>query len=310
MMLRALLTGRWLIAFMVLPYTMLWSPVAGSGGVLAALLLIALLLFYFACLDAMHTARLDETRLGFVRERGRVDPELAAISVYLFGAIVKVLALVMLFTQFWVGLAAFIALPLIWFGSLSTRRWQVNTLWAEILIPLSALMLPIILVGFFSRGAFDALFEQAPTGAEREAWMGVAGGLLSPGARLATVIGSAMLAGYLLLCALRDQPADEGDGLITTATLLGRMRCKMLFFGIAAVATLLAIRGANAVVTYGGADPTQALVMAWPWSIAVFVAILSMVGVLLTSEREDALAVGIWGSGTIATGVFLNLGVV
>lgn len=288
MMLRALLTGRWLIAFMVLPYTLLWSDVAGSGDVLAALLVVALLLFYFACLDELHTQRLDETRLGFVRERGRVDPEHATIAKYAFGAIAKVLAIIALFTQFWVGIVGLLALTLIWLSSLSTRRWRVKTLWAEILIPLCALMLPIILVG---------LFASAP---------------LTSADRLATVIGTAMLAGYLLLCAMRDQPADRGDGLVTTATLLGRMRSGLLFFGIAAVATTLTIRGASAVVSYGVVDMTQDRVfvwMAWPWSIAVFVAILSMLGVLLTAEREDSLAVGIWGAGAIATGVFFNLSV-
>ena len=283
MMLRALLTGRWLIAFMVLPYALLWSDVAGSGGVLAALLVVALLLFYFACLDELHVQRLDETRLGFVRQRGRVDPEHATIAKYLFGALAKLIAIVLLFTQFWAGFVGLIVLTLIWISSLGTRRWQVKTLWAEILIPLCAIMLPIILIGFF------------------------ASGLLTPADRLATVVGTAMLAGYLLLCAMRDEPVDRGDGLVTTPTLLGRMRSGLLFFAIAAVATTLTIRGASAIVAYPpGSDPVVTVSTAWPWSIAVFVAILSMFGVLLTAEREDSLAVGIWGTGAIATGVFFN----
>lgn len=122
MRLQALLSGRWLIAFMVLPYALLWARAADSGGVLMALLVTALLLFYFACLDEIYTARLDETRLGFVRERGRVDPQAATIAKYLFGGTAKVLAIILLFVQPWVGLAGLIALTAIWIASLSTKR--------------------------------------------------------------------------------------------------------------------------------------------------------------------------------------------
>lgn len=308
-MLQALLTGRWLIAFMVLPYALLWSRAAESGGAVTALLVVALLLFYFACLDEIHTTRLDETRLGFRRGRGRVDPEAVTIAKYLFGGAAKVLAIIMLFLQPWVGIAGLIALTVIWLSSLSTRRWPVKTLWAEILIPLCVLMLPMILIDLAAERAIDSWFESGATAAQRLELLGVAGGLVSPATRLATVIGTGMLACYLLLCAMRDEPADRGDGMITTVTTIGRARAGFVFFLIAAATAALAIRGASAIVAYGGIEIAM-LRMVWPWSIAAFATVLAMLGVLLSSEREEPLAVGIWGAGAIAIGVFLNLSVI
>ncbi len=302
MLMQAILTGRWLIAFMVLPYALLWARGADSGGVLMALMVVALALFYFASLDEMHVRELDETRLGFRRERGRVDPEAVGLAKYLFGGTAKVLALVLLFIQPWIGLLGLAALTAIWIGSLRTRRWPVKTLWAEVLVPLCVLMLPLIVVGFFADRAIDA------SPGSRVELLGITGGLLSPSVQLATVIGTGMLACYLLLCAMRDEPADRGTGLVTTVTMLGRTTAGLVFFLIAASTTALAIRGASAVVLYGGTDP-DALRMAWPWSIAAFCAVLSMLGVLLTAEREEPLAVGIWGAGSIAVAVFLNLSV-
>lgn len=185
----------------------------------------------------------------------------------------------------------------------------MKTLWSEILIPLCALMLPMILVGFFSDRAVGSIIGAAPTAEQQLMLLGVSGGLVSPGVHLATVIGAAMLACILLLCAMRDEPADRGVGLVTTATLLGRARTGLAFFLIAAAITAIAIRGACAVIVYGEYGSAGVLQMAWPWSIAAFIAVLSMFGVLLTAEREDALAVGIWGAGAIAVGLFLNLSV-
>jgi len=294
---------------MVLPYALLWTRAAESGGAPTAILIIALLLLYFACLDEIHVTRLDETRLSFVRQRGRIDPQAALIAKYLFGGFAKVLAVLMLFLQPWVGIAGLIALALIWFASLSTRRWPVKTLWAEILIPLCVLMTPMILIDLVSEAAISGWFEGEITASQRMDLLGVSGGLVSPATRLATVIGSGMLAGYFLLCAMRDEPADRADGLATTATMLGRARSGLAFFLIAAATSALAIRGASAVVAYADFN-TADLRMAWPWSIAAFSAVISMFGVLLTAEREDSLAVGIWGAGTIAIAVFLNLSVI
>lgn len=309
MILKALLSGRWLIAFMVLPYALLWTRAAGSGGTVTAFIVLGLLLFYFACLDEIHTSRLDETRLGFIRQRGRVDPQAATTAKYLFGGTVKVLCIVMLFLQPWVGVVGFTTLAIIWFSSLSRRRWQVKTLWSEILIPLCVLMVPLIFVELAANVVVDSRFEAAPHSQILNQFLGVHGGLVSPAVRLATVIGAGMLACYLLLCAMRDEPADRGDGLVTTVTMLGRARSGLAFFLIAAATAALTIRGSSAIVTYAGFE-ADALRFAWPWSVGAFSAVLAMFGVLLTAEREDGLAVGIWGAGTIAMGVFLNLSVI
>ncbi|MFG0293428.1 MAG: hypothetical protein ACF8MJ_09790 [Phycisphaerales bacterium JB050] len=303
MILQALLTGRWLIAFMVLPYALLWARSADSGGVLMALMVVALALFYFASLDEMHVRYLDETRLGLRRERGLVDPEAAGLAKYLFGGTAKVLAFVLLFIQPWIGLLGFVMLTAIWIGSLRTRRWPVKTLWAEVLVPLCVLMLPLIVVGFFADRAIDVSLAQ------RDQMLGITGGLVSPSVRLATVIGTGMMSCYLLLCAMRDEPADRGVGLVTTVTVLGRTGAGLAFFLIAAATTALTIRGASAVVAYGDTE-AELLRMAWPWSIAAFAAVLSMIGVLLTTEHEEPLAVGLWGAGAVAIAVFLNLSVI
>lgn len=316
MILQALLTGRWLIAFMILPYALLWSRSAGSGGELMAFMVVALALFYFACLDEIHVSRLDETRLGFSRQRGRVDPEAVGIAKYLFGGIAKLLVIALLFIHFWVGLLGLVALAAIWFGSLRTRRWQVKTLWAEVLVPLCVFMLPLIFVGVFADRAVTDMLGHPPSAAQQMQLLGVTEGLVSPATRLATVIGAGLLSCYLLLCTMRDEPADRGAGLVTTVTLIGRARAGLAFFLIAAATMALTIRGASAVVAYGGVDlatgriEVATLQMVWPWSVAVFAAVLAMFGVLLTAEREHALAVGIWGAGAIAMGVFFNLSVV
>jgi len=309
MIFKALLTGRWLIAFMVLPYALLWTRAAGSGGTITAFIVVGLLLLYFACLDEIHTSRLDETRLGFIRQRGRVDPQATTTAKYLFGGSVKLLSIGMLFFEPWVGIAGLIALALIWFGSLSTRRWQVKTLWSEILIPLCALILPLIFIELVANARVNSINETQPSPQMLSPLLGVHDGLVSPAVHLATVIGAGMLACYLLLCSMRDEPADRGDGLLTTVTTLGRARAGFAFFLIAAATAALTIRGSNAIVTYAGFE-AEALRFAWPWSIAAFSAVLAMFGVLLTAEREDAIAVGIWGAGTIAVAVFLNLSVI
>lgn len=306
MALSALLTGRWLIAFMVLPYALLWARAADSGGWLMALMVTALLLFYFACLDELHTVRLDETRLGFLRERGRVDPEAVGVAKYIFGGTAKMLAIILLFVELWVGVMGLTVLTLIWLGSLRVRRWSVKTLWAEMIVPLAVLMVPLILVDWFSTRAIQ--LRTGSPNVDAPELMGVVGGLVSPGVQLATILGAAMMAGFLLLCAMRDEPADRGIGLITTPTMLGRGRAGVAFFAIATAAVVLAIRGSAAAVQYG--DEAMVGQMLWPWSIAAMVAILSMLGVLLSAEREEPLAVGVWGAGTIALAIFLNLTVV
>jgi hypothetical protein len=309
MIFKALLSGRWLIAFMVLPYALLLTRAAGSGGTVTAFIVMGLLLFYFACLDELHTSRLDETRLGFIRQRGRIDPQAATTAKYLFGGIVKLLSIITLFFEPWVGIAGLAALTIIWLASLSTRRWQVKTLWSEILIPLCALMVPLIFVELVANARVSSRFETTPSSQPLSQYLGVYNGLVSPAVRLATVIGAGMLACYFLLCAMRDEPADRGDGLVTTVTMFGRARAGLAFFLIAAATAALTIRGSSAIVTYAGFE-AEALLFAWPWSIAAFSAILAMFGVLLTAEREDALAVGIWGAGAIAIGVFFNLSVI
>lgn len=306
----ALLTGRWSIALMVLPYALLWSRAADSGGVLMALMVTALVLFYFACLDEIHVRHLDEIRLGLIRQRSRIDPQDIGIAKILFGGTAKVLAIVLLFAELWVGVMGLAVLTLLWVSSMQTRRWPVKTLWAEVLVPLTALTLPLILIGWFAERGVRAGLDAPLNAAQRAEWTGVIGGLVSPGVQLATIVGAAMLAGFLLLCAIRDEPADRGEGLVTTPTMLGRGRAGLAFFAIAAAAATLAIRGAAAPLQYG--DPAMFADgrMVWPWSIAVLVTILSMLGVLLSAEREEQTAVGLWGAGTIAVAIVLNLSVV
>jgi hypothetical protein len=280
---RALLAGRWVIGAMVLPYALILSRGASSGGWPAALALLASLLYAMACIDELMLRREDELRLALVRHRGQSHPEVLAVARTMFGSIAALLSLVVLLIQPWAGMALLAALVLIRLGlgsdDDSRARWMLR--WSEFTLPLIALVIPLILVRVYAAQSLrdDVAHAYDPAAAEVAAQhLMVSDGLGACGV-LAVLLGAGLLSGSLLLCIMRDEHADRGAAITTTATLLGRR-------GAALVLTLITVFvGAMAIA--GAAKGC------WSWGVPIVafaLAQLALWAVLIKSERIAAPA--------------------
>ncbi len=280
-LLRGLLAGRWPLLLLTVPYTILWTQAAASGGWLTVLAHAALVLYGFACFDALMLDRAGEVRLGLRRERGAIDPEHLEICRIVTGATAGVLGVILLVVEPWVGvsvLAALAILALLSLGRPADRpRWAMR--WLEVILPVAALLLPALVI----RSYAASLVASDPE----------AGGAMSGSVLLATLLGAVMLAGYVLLCFLRDEDADRGEGFSTTATILGRGGATVVLFLIFALASLVAIRGTG--------------LGAWAWPLGMGVAVLGMFTLWASAQRAGAIAVGVWAAGSAVIALSLSI---
>ncbi len=273
-------TRLYLLVF-TLPPALVWFGFAGNAdaGIGAAgILLVAahalLVLFHVTSFDASTLAWGASPRLGMTGDREHWEPGLVdrvrMVYAALTGLIVAVLFFAAIFSpvSFWWVLLVLGALILV--GVLTggadrpSRRWRM--MFAEVLWPGLMLIVPLVLAGW--------LLGDGDVGRRSPAVTGVS---------------SLLLAGYVVLCLLRDEALDFGEGQRTLATVLGRGGAAVVLFLL--LCTLL-------VVTSRGTEFGW-----WGWPVAAVSGVAGLAAMWGLAARDGEGMVGIWVLGSAVVGV-------
>ncbi len=292
-LLRALLAGRWLIGAMVLPYVLIIARGVASGGWTGALALIATIMYAFTCLDSLILQRENDLRLSLVRKRGQVSDEALSIARVLFGAIACLLSLAMLLIQPWIGLTLLAVLVLIRVGigtgEPSRATWLLR--WIEWTLPVVSLILPLLLArGYGDQQLRDNVSHAFDPEAAQAASETLENGI-STCSVLAVMLGASLLSASLLLCIIRDEHADRGAGIATTATALGRRGATLVLTCVAVFA---------GAVSMGGAA-----IECWNWGIPAIVFALAQLALWAILMHAERIAVPAWMIAGIVIGFML-----
>lgn len=263
----ALFVGRWSMLLLVLPYTLVLTRAPGTGGSLAAIALGFAVLYYFACVDRRVAANSGQLRLAMRRDRALVNEDVFSLAKVLFGAAAAVLALLLLaFVRWPVGLTLLAALGVIALLDAISDRWPMRLV--ELALPAAMLGLPYVLLRWFASPLLD-----------------------HGGYAVLTLTGGLLMAGYVLLCLMRDVRLDAGERRVTTATTLGPDGALAVF--------VLYAGGAMALLIGYGAG--------WGLGAAAVLPLAGMIVVWLASIGWTGYAVGLWYLAAAVAAIVLNL---
>lgn len=264
------------LAFSV-PYAMMWSHADRSGGVLMAVAHALMLLYFLVTLTDNALDEGHDPRVALIRDRSLYNRGVTGVARVMLGMLSVLSGLLLLVSTPWAGVAVLVATLLITvtagpLNALRGRRFEL----AELTWPLAILILPVVLIKMFARqAAADDTTTQ----------------VLNPGVIPAATLGATMLAGYLLLCMLRDEAADRGIGLRTTPTLLGRK---------GACATLLLWFGLAILLAGWGASRGY-----WHWSVTAVTGFGAIASAFLAGSRNDGWSVGVWWLAHLAAAIIM-----
>lgn len=276
---RVLESTRLYLLVFTLPPAMVWFGLGGegSGGVdfrTAGLLLVIahslLVLFHVTSFDAATLNWGGVPRLGMTGNRDHWDPDLVDRARMVYAALIGLVTAVLLFANWRSALVVLIALILVgWLtggATKTSRRWRL--LFAEVLWPGVMLLAPMVLAGWLVGARHGGL------------------GTLSPPV---TGLFAILLAGYVLMCLVRDESLDLGEGQNTVAVALGR--------GGAAVVLFLLL-SALMVVSSRGVDMGW-----WGWPVAAVSGVAGLAGLWGVAAREGEGMTGVWVLGVLVIGV-------
>ena len=276
-----------------LPYALLWlrsgpgetfvadgsgeTHVVGLGGagVLLVIAHAALVLLHATTLDARTLWAGGRPRLALARDADEwIPPVVEFTRIAAAGALV-VVTIPLLFLATWPALLVvlFAAGILLLTGGVAEEGRPARMLFAEILWPLAMLILPLAV---FS-GLADA--REAP---------------LTPGAVSATTLGVLALCAYVLLCLIRDLPADAGEGRPTLATALGRAGATVVLFAVLAAFVVIGAHGAGAG--------------RWPWAVGALAGVAAMVALWAVADDAEEIAPTLWTIANLALAFILLAG--
>ena len=259
-----------MLAFCV-PYAWLWAGAADSGGTLMVVAHALLVLCYFVNFTDATIDAGQDPRLSLLRDRVMYSRRATEIGRHAIAGLTVIVGVLLLISQFWVGVAVLVVLGLILVtrGGLTRRKLEL----AEIVTPAAMLVAPMVLIHRFSRGAAKAAEEKAVEGADAVI-------RLSDHAMAATWLGAIMLAVFVLMTLLRDEPSDRGLGLRTTVTLLGRTPATVFLFVWLSLAMVLAVWGS-----------THAM---WDWKVGVVTSVASAMAAWTVAARVEGYGVALW----------------
>lgn len=263
-LLRALTTGRWLVALTVM--ALAWGvtaggTVAGTGGLLSILAVGALTLCWFAMFDLSMLERTGTIRLALTQRHGEPNIFLLTPALTTFAIVSGALGVILLMVSFWIGVMALVALGGMFLLKLgSVEKDQPKTYRAlEWELVLAAVVLPFVLL-------------RAPSTTE---------GIGTPdGALTATLIIGLGIGVWMLLCTIRDAGMDEGAQNATTATTLGRV-------GASWVAMIAII----AMVAFASHASDAGI---WNWPVPAAIALAGVIVAWSLGTRSEESTVPVW----------------
>jgi len=257
---------RLYLAMFTVPPALLWiAPTdgveSGLGGA-APLLLLAHTLLVIVHATAFDSATLiagGSPRFALSRDEDLYDPGISGVTRWIASAAVVVLAVLLLIALRPVAsILVFASLGLVTMltGGVSSGSRRYRLMFAEVLWPALMLIVPMILFG---------AMRKAP---------------LPPGAVPVTIVFALLVSVYVLLCEIRDQPLDAGQGMRTAITMVGRgVGTLLVFLGFAA-AILVATRAAS--MGY------------WHWTAPGVVALAALVCTWSLPSRNEDAAPALW----------------
>lgn len=253
------------LALFTVPPAMLWiSSVDGveSGlGAAGPLILLAhtlLVIAHATTFDGASVAAGGSPRFALSRDEDLFWPEVSGVTRWVAASATAVIAVLLVVPRVSAALLVAVALVLVMVltGGVTAASRRYRLMFAEVLWPALMLIVPMVLVG------------------------GLRSSPMPVGAAAVTMVFALMLSMYVVLCQVRDQPLDAGQGMRTLATVAGRGVVTMLVFLGFGATILVATRAAS--------------MGSWHWSAAGVVALASLVCIWsLPSRNEDGAPV-IW----------------
>ena len=253
------------LALFTVPPAAMWIAAgdAGESGLGAAgpLLLVAhtlLVLVHATGFDSATMAAGGSPRLALSRDEDLFWPEVSSVMRWLAAAATVVVALLMVVSRPMGAVVVLVALGLVMglTGGATGASRRFRLMFAEVLWPALMLIVPMMIVGALRTTA------------------------MVPGAVSVTMVFALALSVYVVLCEVRDQPLDAGQGVRTLATVAGRSVATVLLFLALAASILVATRAAT--MEY------------WHWSAPGVVALASLVCIWSLPSRNEDAAPAMW----------------
>ena len=307
---RFLLSLRLPMILFSLPYALLWARFDGSAAAVMVLAHTALLLFYCTRFDGHVLAEGQDPRLDLTRDPDSRLRLIVQRGEVLSGAIAVLATLVLLVVNWRLAVLAGAAFALIALttrgvlGRNSKRRFVAAAIvWPAVLLIAPAFFIgaqgwqgtaettgpteTVALIDVAMQGDTEAgeplTDEPADAPSETDAIVEVAAEaqpMTMPVVR-ATLLGSLMLAAFVILCLVRDESSDRSLGLRTIATTFGRFTAGTAVITCLAAATGLACWGAS--------------VGDWHWAVPMVGAWSAMgVGMLMALRMDDHTVGILW----------------
>lgn len=257
-------TRVYLALFTVPPAAMWIAAVDGEAtglGAAGPLLVVAhtlLVIVHATGFDSATVMGGGSPRLALFRDEDLFSAEVSGATRWLAAIATVVVALLMLVAKPTAAITVVVALGLVMAltGGATGRSKRFRLMFAEVLWPALMLIVPMMIVGSL---------RSEP---------------MVPGAAPVTLVFALALSVYVVLCEVRDQPLDAGQGMRTLATLAGRsVTTVLLFLGFAA-AILVATRAAT--MDY------------WHWSAPGVLALSALVCIWSLPSRNEDAAPAMW----------------
>ncbi len=284
--LRLILSLRLYVLVLTAPYAILWAWAPESGGWLTAAGHSLLVWFYVLSLDsAFLNAGLDP-RLSLLPDRHvaalapidvtRTIAGCGAAIVALFILLSGEPRLALLVAAGGAGISLLVRQAL---GSGGRRRFVLaEWVWAGVM-----LMGPCLLM---AAPGWSAVPGAGSLDSNPESPVPMSAAVIG-----ATGLGALMLGSWVLLCLRRDEASDRSVGLVTTATLLGRVGTMSMIAAWTLGAVTLAVWG----VSMGW----------WGWLVAAVVGWASAMVAWLSASGADRAGVLAWGGAAGLVGIAL-----
>lgn len=277
--LRVLESTRLYLLVFTLPPAMVWFGMGGTTsegvgfGAAGFLLVFAhslLVLFHVTSFDAATLSWGGVPRLGMTGDRDHWDPDLVDRARMVYAALVGLVTAVLLFASWRSALVVLIALILIgWLTGGATKRsrkWRL--LFAEVLWPGLMLLVPMVLAGWLVAARHAGLAELSPP---------------------VTGLFALLLAGYVLMCLVRDEALDLGEGQRTLTVALGRGGAVVVLFLLLSALMIVSSRG----VEMGW----------WGWPVAAVSGVAGLAGLWGVAARDGEGMTGVWVLGVLVIGI-------